>query len=166
MVYEKKSISGSSVDKEHQSVIEYKHQKSVHRNATTVCMSCTHGSRIKPRTQTCHSASSLALPPPVGSLAQVQRWRGCSGAYCPCPSAPGVDFAGMMCLGQVVAAPVSGYTAEAAWWGSPVGSEDEEKPLRTQAGAPEKQDEQDIRNTETSLLLPTKDDFVRRQNIR
>lgn len=65
----------------------------------------------------------------------------------------------MMCLGQVVAAPVSGYTA-------PVGSEDEEKPLRTQAGAPEKQDEQDIRNTETSLLLPTKDDFVRRQNIR
>lgn len=38
-----------------------------------------------------------------------------------------------------MAAPESGYTAGTAWWGSPVGSEDEEKPLHNQAGAPETQ---------------------------
>lgn len=41
----------------------------------------------------------------------------------------------MMCSGQWVAAPVPGYIAGAAWWDSPVGSEDEEKPLHIQAMA-------------------------------
>lgn len=35
-------------------------------------------------------------------------------------------------------APVPGYIAEEAWWDSPVDSEDEEKPLHTQATAAEK----------------------------
>lgn len=55
----------------------------------------------------------------------------------------------MLCYGQWVAAPVPCYIAGAAWWGSPVGSEDEEKPLRTQAGAPGTQGRHEISNTAT-----------------
>lgn len=40
-----------------------------------------------------------------------------------------------MCSGQWGEAPGPAYTAGAAWWDSPVGSEDEEKPLHTQAMA-------------------------------
>lgn len=49
-----------------------------------------------------------------------------------------------------------GYTPGEAWWGSPVGSEDEEKPPHNQAGAPGKQGEQDISNIATFRITSNK----------
>lgn len=87
------------------------------------------------KTQTCCSASWPVWPPLGGSPAQAQRWRGCSEACCPCPSPPRAGSAGRLCCGRRGAALVSGYTAGTVGWGSPVGSEDEEKPLHIQATA-------------------------------
>lgn len=56
----------------------------------------------------------------------------------------------MMCSGQWVAAPVPGCIAEAAWWDSPVGSEDEEKPLHIQAMVTVKLGRHEISNTVSS----------------
>lgn len=98
-------------------------------------MSCTQGGRVVTKSQTCHSASLPAWPPPAWWPAQVLKWRGCSGACCPCPSPPGADFAGMLCLGWGAAAPATGYIAEEAWWDSPADSEDAGKPPRTQVMA-------------------------------
>lgn len=140
-----------SVGKEDQSVLQYKHQKRVRREYFSVSLltnthdhpvSCAKkGGRVKTRTQTRRSASSPAWPPPAGWPARAQRWRGCSAACCPSP--PGADFAGTLCWGQWAAAPGPGYTAVAAWWGCPGGSEGEEKPLRTRAGATGKQSRQE-----------------------
>lgn len=116
-------------------------------------ISLTQGGRIKPRTQTCHSAWP-AWPPPAGSPVRAQRWRGCSGACCPCPSSSGAGYAGMLCLGQWVPAPGPGCTAGAAWRGCPVGSEGEEKPLHTRARAPGSKVGQSIRNTATCHCPP------------
>jgi len=91
---------------------------------------------IQIKTQTRRSASSPAWPPPAGWPARVPRWRGCSGACCPCPSPPEAASAGMRCWRTWVAAPAPGCTAGAAWWGSPGGSGDEEKPRNTQAEEP------------------------------
>lgn len=92
--------------------------------------------RQKLKNQTRRSASAPAWPPPAGSPAPVPRWRGCSGACCPCPSRREKAFPGIPGMGKWVAAQVLGYTAGATWWGSPVGSEDEEKPLHTREGEP------------------------------
>lgn len=89
------------------------------------------------KTQTCRSASWPAWPPLGGWPARVQRWRGCSGACCPCPSPPRAGSAGRLCCGRRGAALGSGYTAGTVGWGSPVGSEDEEKPPHIQAMATE-----------------------------
>lgn len=59
----------------------------------------------------------------------------------------------MLCPGSWAGAPVPGYIAEGAWWDSPVDSEDEEKPLHTQATAAEKKGETQAHLQNTSILL-------------
>lgn len=91
------------------------------------------------KTLTCRSASWPVWPPLGGSPAPAQRWRGCSEACCPCPSPPRAGSAGRLCCGRWGDAPVPVYTVRTVGWGSPVGSEDEEKLPHIQATATETQ---------------------------
>lgn len=87
------------------------------------------------KTQTCRSASWPVWPPLGESPALAQRWTGCSEAGCPCPSPPRTGSAGRLCCGRWGAALACGYTVGTVGWGSPVGSEDEEKPPHIQVMA-------------------------------
>lgn len=108
----------------------------------------TPGAGIK--TQTCRSASWPVWPPLGGWPAQARRWRGCSEAWCPCPS-PRAGSAGTLCCGRQGDAPLCGCTAGTVGWGYSVGSEDEEKPPHIQATATETQSGRET--GESGLLL-------------